>query len=260
MSDYRGRFLWYELMTTDPAAAKEFYSGVVGWGTQSWDGGDQPYTMWMLGETPVGGVMELPPEAVAAGAPPHWFAYIGTPDLDATLARATELGAGVIVPTMELPDVGRFAILSDPQGAVFAIYTPASDPGAESPPEVGQISWHDLSTSDWEAAWAFYSDLFGWEKTDAMDMGEGNMYQMFGRPGGATLGGMFNRPPEMPVSAWLLYARVPSSADAAEAVTAAGGQVLNGPMEVPGGDMIAQCMDPQGAAFAVHSIEAAGEA
>jgi len=256
MSDYRGRFLWYELMTTDPAAAGEFYSGVIGWGTQAWGGGEKPYTMWMRGETPIGGLMELPAEAVAEGAPPHWLAYIGTADVDATLARAAELGARVIVPAMDLTEVGRMAILADPQGAVFAIYAPATDVGDEAPPEAGDFSWHELATSDWEAAWAFYSELFGWEKTDAMDMGEGNMYQMFSRPGGDTLGGIYNRTPEMPVSAWLLYARVPGCADAVGAVTAGGGQVLNGPMEVPGGDEIAQCMDPQGAAFAVHSVAA----
>jgi len=215
--------------------------------------------MWMQGETPVGGVMELPAEAVAEGASPHWLAYIGTPDVEAALTRAGELGARVIVPAMDLPDVGRMAILADPQGIVFAIYTPSADVGEESAPEAGNFSWHELATSDWEAAWAFYSELFGWEKTDAMDMGEGNMYQMFSRPGGDTLGGMFNRPPEMPISGWLLYTRVPSSADAAEAVTVAGGQVLNGPMEVPGGDEIAQCMDPQGATFAVHSIGTTGQ-
>jgi len=254
MSDIRGRFMWYELLTTDPAAAIDFYKNVIGWGTQEWEGGENPYTMWTVDGAPVGGLMELPEEAVAGGAPPHWIAYIGTPDVDATLERAKGLGAKTLWGPMDIPEVGRMAGIMDPQGAVFAVYTPVSESGegAEAPSSPGRFSWHELATDDWEAAWAFYSDLFGWEKTDALDMGEGNMYQMYGR-GGPPLGGMFDRPPEMPVSAWMLYALVPDVAAAVEATKNAGGQVLNGPMEVPGGDLIAQCMDPQGAAFAVHA-------
>ena len=256
MSDFRGRFIWHELMTSEPDAAIDFYGKVVGWGSQPWEGGEQPYTMWMNGEAPIGGVMALPEEAAEQGAPPHWLPYIGTSDVDATVARASELGATVIVPAMDLPDVGRIVILADPQGAIFAAYTPANatdEITSDAPPEVGQFSWHELVTPDYEAAFAFYSELFGWEKTNAMDMGEGNMYQMYGVPGGPELGGIYNKPPEMPVASWLLYAKVPDVNAVADTVTGSGGQVLNGPMEVPGGDMVAQCMDPQGATFAVHS-------
>lgn len=260
MSDIRGRFLWYELLTTDPAAAIEFYKDVAGWGTREWEGGENPYTMWTVEGTPIGGAMELPAEAVAGGAPPHWLAYIGTPDVDATLERARELGAKALWGPMDIPEVGRMAGIMDPQGAVFAVYTPAdaAPEGAEAPPSPGRFSWHELATEDRVAAWAFYSELFGWQETDALDMGEGNMYQMYGR-GGPPLGGMFDRPPEMSVSAWTLYVRVPDVAAAVETVKRGGGQVLNGPMEVPGGDLIAQCMDPQGAAFAVHAVAEGGE-
>ena len=259
MSDYRGRFLWYELMTTDVGAAIDFYSGLVGWTTQPWAGGDQPYTMWMSGEMPVGGIMELPAEAAAAGAPPHWLAYIGTPDLDATVARAGQLGANVIVPTMEIPEVGRMTIFRDPQGAVFAAYQPANEQPPEEPAGEGRFSWHELLTTDREAGWAFYSELFGWETTDEMDMGEAGIYQVYGRPGRWPLGGMMTLPPDAPqVSAWMLYVKIPDCAAAVEAVKAAGGSLLHGPMEVPGGDRIAVCMDPQGAAFAVHSAANAG--
>ncbi len=257
MSDHLGRFLWYELMTNDVDGAIDFYSSVTGWTTQPWDAGGQPYTMWMAGEAPageapVGGLMQLPAEAVAEGAQPHWLAYIGTPDVDATVARATELGAQILVPTMDLPEVGRMTILSDPQGAVFAAYQPATDPPPEAPPHAGCFSWHDLATSDREAAWAFYSELFGWETVEEMDMGEAGIYHMYGRPGGPPLGGMFNRTPEMPASAWLLYVTVSDCAAALEAVRAGGGQVVYGPREVPGGDLIAQCVDPNGAGFALH--------
>jgi predicted enzyme related to lactoylglutathione lyase len=253
MSDYRGRFLWYELMTNDVDAAKAFYPEITGWTTMPWEAGDQPYTMWMNGEAPVGGLMALPGEAVAAGAPPHWLAYIGTPDIDATVERATELGAQIVVPTMEIPEVGRMTILTDPQGAMFAAYQPSGDVPPEVPPENGTFSWNELITSDREAAWAFYSEIFGWETTEEMDMGENGVYHMYSRPGGWPLGGIMDKPPEAPVSAWTVYVKVPDCAAAVETASGAGGQVIYGPVDVPGGDKIAQLFDPQGACFAVHS-------
>lgn len=252
----KGRFCWYELFTSDPAAAQTFYTEVAGWKTEDWEGGEMPYTMWMTEHGPVGGVMKLPPEAVDAGAPPHWIAYLATPDAEATIARTKELGGSVVWGPTDVPSVGTVAGLSDPQGAHFAILQPEGEaPGHDDIPREGEVSWHELATDDWEAAWEFYADVFGWEKTDAMDMGEMGTYQMFGR-GSRPLGGMFNRPPEIPVPNWLLYVRVDDAAAAVERVKAAGGQLLNGPMEVPGGNMVAQCMDPQGAAFAVHGVAA----
>jgi predicted enzyme related to lactoylglutathione lyase len=248
-----GRPCWYELMTTDPEGAPDFYKRVAGWTTDAFEGGDQPYTMWVAGETPIGGVMELPEEAAQAGAPSHWLMYVSTPDIVATADKVRELG-GSILTELDIPTVGKILIVQDPQGAVFSAYQPADEtPGHDNPPGLSEFSWHELATTDWEAAWAFYSELFGWEQTEQMDMGEMGIYQMFGR-GAHPLGGMFNKPAEMPVSAWMLYVRVPDVNAAAETVKELGGQVLNGPMEVPGGDTVAQCMDPAGAAFAVHSV------
>jgi len=248
-----GQFVWYDLMTTDPDAAQDFYTKVIGWGTEAFEGGPKPYQMWTTQNGPLGGVMELPEEARASGAPPHWLAYIATDDVDATVAKAGELGGQVYMQPMDIPDVGRFAVLSDPHGAVFAAFKPAGEsPKHEGMPRVGEFSWHELMTEDYGAAFDFYSELFGWEKTTAMDMGEMGTYQMYGRAGGNELGGMMNRPPEMPVSCWTFYTRVDDLDGTLERVTSNGGQILNGPMEVPGGDKVAQCMDPQGAMFAVH--------
>ncbi|MCH7565678.1 MAG: VOC family protein [Gemmatimonadetes bacterium] len=249
-----GRFVWYELLTDDPDGAQPFYKEVVGWGTSEWGDGPEPYTMWMNGETPVGGVMQLPEEAKAMGAPPHWLAYVATPDVDETGMRATALGGTILNGPMDIPMVGRISIIADPQGAVFAAFMPVDEvPGHEGPANLGEFSWHELITSDWEGAFAFYSALFGWEKTEAMDMGEMGTYQMFGR-NGQTLGGMFNKSPDMPQPpSWLYYARVPDVDAAAEKVTSLGGTILNGPMEVPGGDKIVQCMDLHGVAFALHA-------
>jgi hypothetical protein len=249
----RGRFYWYDLMTTDTEAAKSFYNKLIGWGTTIWEGMGQPYTMWTNGETPIGGLMSLPEEARKGGAPPHWLSYVLVPSVDETLAEAKKLGAFIHVPGTDIPTVGRFGAFADPQGAAIAAFTPLEEmPGTA--PKVGDFSWHELATSDPTAAWAFYEKLFGWEKADAMNMGEAGVYQMYKRRGGEyPLGGIFKRPAEMPVSAWLYYAMVKDVNRSAEEVKKLGGRILNGPMEVPGGDLIAQCLDPQGAAFALHS-------
>ena len=255
-STLHGRFVWYELLTSDPEAARSFYTELIGWGTAEWEGEKGSYTMWTNGENSLGGVIVLPEEAKAAGAPPHWLAYVGTPDLDATISRVEELGGKVLAAPPEIPTVGRFAVISDPQGALFAVFTPAGEaPGHEGPAQQGEFSWHELATTDHEAAFEFYRELFGWKKTDSLDMGPMGIYQMYGRKD-MTLGGMFNKSTDMPgPPAWLLYIRVGDVDQAAERVKELGGKVLNGPMEVPGGsgDRIAQCMDPQGAAFAMHS-------
>jgi predicted enzyme related to lactoylglutathione lyase len=243
----RGRFVWFDLMTTDPKAAQAFYSAVAGWGTQPWDG-PMPYTMWTNEGQPLGGVMELQ----EPGTPPHWLAYIATPNVDATVKEAESLGARVLVPPSDIPNVGRYSVVADPQGAVFAPFT-GQAPGPEGPPKVGEFSWHELATHDSPAAFRFYERLFGWEKTVSADMGELGMYHMYGR-NGQELGGMFNKLPMMPgPPAWLYYIMVDDIQRGIDTVKANGGQVLIGPHEVPGGDLIAQCLDPQGAAFALHA-------
>ncbi len=252
MSDTpNGRFCWYELMTTDPEAAQAFYTRVAGWTTELWEGSEKPYTMWMNGETPVGGVMALPDEAAEDGAPPCWLGYVSTPGADAAVEKAKGMD-GKLLHSMDIPQVGRIAVLADPTGGVLSLLQPKADtPGHDDFARVGEFSWHELATRDWKAAWSFYSDMFGWQEAHQMDMGEMGTYQMFGR-GAHPLGGMFNGPEEMPVG-WLFYIRVPDANATAKLVEELGGTVLNGPMTVPGGDLVAQCKDPQGVAFAVHS-------
>ena len=252
--DNRGRFVWYELLTTDSDAARDFYTKVVGWGTTIWKNDANDYVMWTVGEQPIGGVMKLPEEALAQGARPLWLPYVQVPEVDASNDQAVGLGAKSLVAPTDIPTIGRFAMLADPQGATFAIFKPEGDtPGPDGPTKPGQFSWHELATTDYEAALGFYSELFGWTKVESMDMGEAGIYQMYGR-GGAPLGGMFNKSPEMPgPPMWMLYVNVPSVDALADTIKESGGQILVGPMEVPGGDRIIQLLDPQGAAFAVYS-------
>jgi hypothetical protein len=218
--------------------------------------GGQAYTMWLAGETPIGGTMQLPAESAAAGAPSHWMMYVGSDDVDATVRQATALGAKVCVAPQDIPNIGRFAVLWDPQGAMFALYkslNPAVPPLTK--PGIGQVSWHELATTDPVAAFRFYQTLFGWDETGTHDMGPMGLYRMIGH-GTLSLGAMFTKPAEMPAPPhWLLYVRVADIHATVALVKQHGGQVLNGPMEVPGGDWVAQCLDPLGAAFAVHQMK-----
>ncbi len=252
-----GRFVWSELMTADPKAAERFYSRVVGWTTRPFDKSGN-YTVWMAGDQGIGGLMQTPPHAQADGARPNWIVYVGVKDADATAAHARTLGGRVGVAPTDIPQVGRFAVLADPQGASFAILQPdgPSPTGPETEPAPLEISWRELATTDVAAAMQFYRVLFGWEQLETNDMGPMGVYQVFGRFG-RSLGGIYRKPPEMPGPPhWLMYAKVPDLQSAVATVKKEGGKVLNGPMEVPGGDLVAQIQDPQGAAFALHQPRA----
>jgi uncharacterized protein len=249
-----GRFVWLELTTSDPDAAIEFYKPVVGWTTAAWEG-PNPYTMWHAERGPVGGVMALTPDMTARHVPPNWIAYVSTPDADETLKQVASLGGHVIVPATDIPNVGRFGVFSDPQGAVLAVLAPQGENAPrEGQPQNGEVCWYELGTSDATAAFDFYHALFGWEKTSSMEMGPGNIYQMYGRTG-QTFGGMYkidskeNRPPS-----WLYYIEIANVDDAAKQISKLGGKIVNGPMDVPGGRIL-MAADPQGAYIGLHTAK-----
>ena len=251
-----GRPLWFELMTTDTNAAEKFYRNVVGWTAKPFEGSPQPYTIFNRGgEVPVAGLMARPQ---GMNAPPFWAMYVGVPKLEDGAAHVKRLGGAEMSPVIDVPTVGRMQMMKDPQGAAFYIYQPAREPQQpEGPAQVGEASWLELMTSDAPAALKFYSALFGWQPSEAMDMGAMGKYHMFNRPHGM-IGGMMNKPPELanvPPN-WQIYFRVPDINAAAERIKTNGGQILNGPMEVPGGDWIVNGMDAQGAAFALHARKA----
>jgi uncharacterized protein len=242
-----GRFVWHELLTTDTAAAAAFYPKVLPWRTapSSMPG----YTIWMAGQTQIGGLMALPAEGGAT--PPHWLVYVGTPNVDVTCTQAQGLGARIVKPPADIPNVGRFAVLSDPQGATFALFTPEAGPPPGAPPAQGGFSWHELATTDVAAAVRFYGQLFGWAKGPGHDMGAMGVYQIF-MHGGSQVGGMCNVQGPSTAPSWLSYVNVADANRAVAATKSGGGRLLHGPMEVPGGSWIAMMMDPQGGAFAVQ--------
>jgi predicted enzyme related to lactoylglutathione lyase len=249
-----GRPLWYELMTTDTKSAERFYQTVVGWTSASFEGSPQPYTMFRRsGDVAVAGLMKRPDDL---HAPPFWAMYVGVPKLEDAAAVITRLGGRACSPVIEVPAVGRLQMMMDPQGAAFYIYEPSDpdDQRLEGAADIGDASWHELMTTDAPAAMTFYKEVFGWQPSEALDMGPMGKYQMFNRPHGM-LGGMMNKPPEManvPPN-WQIYFRVPDVDAAAERIKAGGGHILNGPMDVPGGSRVLNAADPQGAVFGLHS-------
>jgi uncharacterized protein len=264
MSDHRGRFVWHELMTSDPKGAQKFYGDVVGWTFHNMpmEGLEGGYTMLGTGPTPdtsVGGIAKLESDPAApAGAPPHWLGYVAVPDVDAGAKKAESLGAKVIVAPTDIPTVGRFSVIADPQGAVLSLFKGNQEmPEPTGMPTDRQISWNELMTTDQAGAWAFHSEMFGWEKGEAIDMGPMGTYQIVLRKG-QPIGGTMKIPEGMPMPpSWIYYFRVPALDASIAAATAGGGKLCNGPMEVPGGDRVAQLTDPQGATFGLHEVKKA---
>jgi predicted enzyme related to lactoylglutathione lyase len=251
-----GRPIWYELMTTDMKAAESFYKTVVGWTAEPFKESPEPYTVLSRsGNVGIGGILNRPAEVKA---PPFWAMYVGVPKLEDAVAQIKRLGGKTHTEVITIPTVGRIQLMMDPQGAAFYIMEPArSEQRPEGAPEIGDASWIELMTTDMNAAFKFYQDVFHWQTGQSMDMGPMGKYQMFNRPHGQ-IGGMMNKPKEManvPPN-WQIYFRVPDVDAAAQRVKSAGGKILNGPMDIPDGDRVANAMDPQGAAFGLHSKKA----
>ncbi len=245
----KGQFVWYEDMTRDPRAAISFYSDVVGWKTEPFEGTD--YTMWVSRQGPLGGVMKPDDQAAKAGAA-GWMAHVQVDDVDATAARCRQLGGQVRKAPTDIPTVGRFAVIADPQGATIAVFRPSGeDMALHDTSKEGEFCWNELMTSDPAAAARFYGELLGWKVLEEMDMGPMGTYRIFG-VGEQRLGGMMAAPQGHPAPpAWLYYAETADLEAALKRAIARGAKVLNGPMDVPGG-RVAQLKDPQGASFALH--------
>ncbi len=249
-ADLRGKFIWHELITPNAQTAADFYSSVLPWTTEA--STVAGYTLWMTGPVGVAGFMTQPQTALETGAPPNWLVYIAAPDIDAIVATAQRLGGKLLKAPTDIAGIGRFAVLSDPQGAAFAVFTPAmaAPTGLSAAPE-GNFSWHELATIDPPGALAFYTELFGWTRGPAHDMGAGGLYQII-EHAGRQIGGVHvlqdpSKPPH-----WLSYVQVARLTETLAAVSAHGGRVLRGPHVVPGGDRVAHIADPQGGVIALH--------
>lgn len=247
-----GDFVWYDLLTTDTAAAIAFYGRVVGWSTQDFPGGKGHYTMWVGSQGPLGGVMTLPDEVAKMGAPPHWMSNVTVADLDASVAKVKALGGRVYKEPEAIPTVGRFAVIGDPQGGALSLFQMESEMKPHDGDKHGEFCWREFAAPDHEAALRFYGELLGWSLMQSMDMGPMGSYLIYGKDG-KQLGGMFRKPDDMPMAAWVYYINVDDLDAAIGRATEGGAKLLMGPADVPGG-RIAQFMDPQGAFFALHMV------
>jgi predicted enzyme related to lactoylglutathione lyase len=247
---HRGRFAWYELMTTDMAAARAFYGNVVGWGARDASTSELPYTLFVAGSTPVGGLIDLPEQAREAGATPRWMGYVGVDDVDVAADRIKRLGGAVYVPPTN-SNIGRIAVVADPQTATLGLVQEQKT-GQQQPAELGEpgrVGWHELLAADWQKASAFYGELFGWEKVGAT-VSAMDTYQLFSAAG-QTIGGMFTKRAVESVPYWLYYFNIGDLDAAVARVKSGGGKIFEGPFEVPEG-WIVRCFDPQGAFFALQ--------
>jgi predicted enzyme related to lactoylglutathione lyase len=252
-----GDFIWYELMTSDADGAKAFYDAVVGWDIG--EGVPEYGGYRMIGTSDgksAGGLLPLTDEMQEHGARPTWLGYINVADVDRAVTDIEAAGGKSLMPAFDIPNIGRIAMVLDPQGAPFYVMKPippAGEPNAQSDvfssDAQQRIGWNELSTSDPAAARAFYTEQFGWGTNDFMDMGEMGEYRFIDHQGkrlGALCGLMPGGQPK-----WRFYIRVPSIAGAKATAESKGGTIAMGPHQVPTGEWILIGTDPQGAEFAL---------
>ncbi|MGE3176950.1 MAG: VOC family protein [Vicinamibacterales bacterium] len=262
MANPAGSFIWYELMTPDPDAVAPFYAAVVGWSIgkaepdQSGGSGGMDYRM--IGRSDgrfAGGVLRLSADMLQHGVPPMWLGYLSTPDVDRTVAAIVSDGGRVRMPAATLPNVGRIAMVTDPQGVPFYLMTPVpppGDPAATSdvfdPDARERVNWNELASPDLAAAKAFYARHFGFAFNESLDMGPMGEYCFIDHHG-QRIGAIMQRPDGAQPATWLFYVGVPSIAAAVRAIDAHGGTLLSGPDEVPTGEWVVVAADPAGAGF-----------
>lgn len=242
-----GLFSWVELMTTDPAAARKFYTQVFGWQYKGGDAGAGPYTEIQVGGKSIGGIMASPP---GCPAPPSWNNYVTVADIDKIVSQVPKLSGSIAFGPKEIPGIGRFAVLRDPQGAdlmpiQYSMKVP-SDSGSDFNPHrtPGAFSWVELLTPDPDAAKKFYGQLFDWtfQKPGQFD------YTII-KLGEEMVGGLMAMPPSGPPPSWGTYVTVTSADDVSAKTKAAGGKVLVDPQDIPTIGRFTVIQDPQGASI-----------
>ncbi|HZV72750.1 MAG TPA: VOC family protein [Conexibacter sp.] len=244
-----GTFSWADLSTTDQDAARAFYGALFGWEADDMPVGEGVvYSMMRVGDRQVAAISPQPQAQREAGVPPLWNSYVTVASADDAAARAQELGAAVPAPPFDVMDVGRMAVIRDPQGAFFMVWEPKRHIGAGLVNAPGALVWNELASNDLDDSSAFYSGLFGW--TIAPFEGSEQLYLSI-RNGDANNGGMREATPPGVPPHWLVYFGVDDLAAALERVGELGGTVHAGPIDIQMAK-IAIVADPQGATFALY--------
>ena len=249
-------FIWYELITRDMDKAVNFYKAVVGWDIRDSGMPGMKYMLFSKDGKDVGGMM------TRAGAgepdlPAEWVGHIHTAKLDQELQSVTADGGTIERPAQEIPGVGRFAIVLDPQKAKYLLFEPGQqdDRPRLNQMAVGNVGWHELLTDDQATAFEFYSKHYGWQKDREHDMGSMGIYQTFCTDQTLYSGGMMNRRgatmPESVPSHWKFYFTVDDIEAAQKRAIEAGGKIVVPPHDVPGGSRILQAIDDQDVHFAL---------
>lgn len=250
-----GSFCWFELGTSDSAAAKNFYTQLFGW-----DYVDNPmgpegfYTMLKLNGKDVAGLYELMPDMKAQGIPSHWLSYVAVANADETAEKAKAEGATLLKEPFDVFTVGRMAVVQDPTGAVFALWQAKDHKGSAIYGMPNAACWNELGTTDTQKAGQFYSNVFGWTREDFSE--SPIEYTMF-KDGDRGAGGMYQITPEMgPIPPnWLVYFAVDDCDAKLQKATELGAHVMKPADDIPGVGRFAILIDPQGAAFAIIKLE-----
>ncbi len=246
-----GTFCWSELSTTDLDGAKAFYAGLFGW--QAHDNpvpGGGVYSMQMLDGKPVAAIAPQPPQQREAGVPALWNSYVSVESADDAARKAAELGANVHAPPFDVMDVGRMAVIQDPQGAFFMLWQPRAHVGAALVNVPGALVWNELRSPDLEGSKAFYSALFGWSITPFESSALGTYLGI--KNGEVDNGGIAESSPPGTPPHWLVYFAVEDADEALATARELGGSTLLGTTDIEIAK-IAVLADPQGAAFAVYA-------
>jgi predicted enzyme related to lactoylglutathione lyase len=251
LADQFGRFVWYELLTTNVPSAAAFYAEIVGWAVKDASSPELAYTLLTAGAAPVVGLMDIPEEGLRMGATPRWLGYVGVDDMDATVAQIPRLGGAILVAPTD-SNIGRISVVADPQGATFALVTRLAFGRAQTSGsyEPGRVGWHELLAEDRAKVFPFYGKLLGWRQASA-ELDPASVYDLFSAAG-KTIGGMLTKLPSVSHACWLHYFNVEDVGAAARRVMTGGGRVLQQPIELPDGGWIVRCVDPQGALFALQ--------
>jgi uncharacterized protein len=247
-----GNFVWMELSTTDPSAAKHFYSSLFGWQTEDMPmGPEMIYTLFRLNGRDIGGAYTMKPEDRAMGIPPNWLLYIGVDNADSAVAQILEHGGNPMSPAFDVPGVGRMAVIQDPASAVFAIFEPGAHQGMGLYGESGALCWADLATPDRDRAARFYGAVFGWEFSLGKDKDPNGYLHISNN--GHFIGGMppshMLRPSIAPH--WMGYIQCLDCQAQTAKAAAIGAKVIVPTTPIPDSGQFSVLADLQGAVFAL---------